>query len=57
MWGRKVAKKPNKTKAKQYLKDRGHRHEDVDAEPFVDVVESVVKLHGGTMDGYRRHGL
>lgn len=49
--------KPTKAKAKAYLKAHGHKVDKVDAEPFTDVVESVVKLHGKTLQEYRQSGL
>lgn len=49
--------KPTKAKAKAYLKAHGHEASKVDAEPFTDVIESVVKLHGKTLAEYKQGGL
>jgi len=50
-------KQKDKVKVKNYLKAHGHKTITVDAEPFVDIVESVVKLHNQTIEVYRGSGL
>jgi hypothetical protein len=47
-------------KVKDYLKTKGMKAADVDKEKWdtaEDIIESVVKLHGGTLEAYRQGGL
>ena len=57
---KKLSKVEDAKKVKDYLKSKGHKQTDIDKQKWSkadDIVESVVKLHGATLESYRGCGL